>query len=89
MKDPKDTRTVDIGGPVPGRRGRPPSGTAFTSAERQAARRKRLKEEARSAATFVLSDAVLVALARHVQFKDVTRDVVVDKILSQYLLRKR
>lgn len=73
------------------RRGRPVSvDGAATAAERQAARRNRLKNEARKGVlTVEVSLDVIVALDAFVKFKDVTKGDVVDRILRGTLLRKR
>lgn len=73
------------------RRGRPVSiDGAATAAERQAARRRRLKEKAgKGLLTVEVSLDVIAALDAFVKFKDVTKGEVVDRILRGTLLRKR
>jgi hypothetical protein len=73
------------------RRGRPVSvDGAATAAERQAARRNRLKNEAgKGVLTVEVSLDVIAALDAFVRFKDVTKGDVVDRILRGTLLRKR
>ena len=73
------------------RRGRPVSAVgAATAAERQAARRDRLKNEAgKGVLTVEVSLDVIAALDAFVKFKDVTKGDVVDRILRGSLLRKR
>jgi hypothetical protein len=72
------------------RRGRPDSvDGAATDAERQAARRRRLKEEGKGVLTVEVSLDVIAALDAFVKFKDVKKGDVVDRILRGTLLRKR
>jgi len=73
------------------RRGRPVSvDGAATAAERQAARRNRLKNEAgKGVLTVEVSLDVIAALDAFVKFKDVTKGDVVERILRGTLLRKR
>jgi hypothetical protein len=72
------------------RRGRPAGvDGAATGAERQAARRLRLKAEGRGVLTVEVSLDVIAALDAFVKFKDVNKGDVVDRILRGTLLRKR
>jgi len=73
------------------RRGRPVSVSgAATAAERQAARRDRLRNEAgKGVLTVEVSLDVIAALDAFVKFKDVTKGDVVDRILRGTLMRKR
>jgi len=72
------------------RRGRPDSvDGAATGAERQAARRRRLREEGKGVLTVEVSLDVIAALDAFVKFKDVNKGDVVDRILRGTLLRKR
>ena len=85
-------RKDDVTGELPGlpkRRGRPPTGTAMTTAQRKAASRSNLAAQGKQSLTVVLSSDVIEALRRHVQFKDEDQGVAVDRILRSYLLRKR
>lgn len=84
----KDELTAELPG-VPKRRGRPPTGKALTPAERQARRRQRLAEEGRELVTVDVAAEVRQALAKYVEFKDMTLGEAVDKILRDRLLRKR
>lgn len=90
MKDVSDQKTVDaFGGPVRGR-GRPPSPDgAMTAAERQRARRERLAAVGETSLTVTLPRDVLDALSKFVEFKDLTKSQVVEKVLRDRLLRKR
>jgi hypothetical protein len=72
------------------RRGRPVSvDGAATGAERQAARRERLREEGKGVLTVEISLEVIAALDAFVKFKDVSKGDVVDRMLRSSLLRKR
>lgn len=88
MKQPEDSKTVDIFG-LKRPRGRPPSGDAMTAAERQKARRERLKASGADVATFTLDADVLEALRKFTEFKDETLGQAVSRILRDRLLRKR
>lgn len=83
-----DRRTGDMFG-APRRRGRPSSGCALTSAQRQAARRARLAEEGKEELTLALDTEVVEALRRFVQFKDETLGDAANRMLRDRLLRKR
>jgi hypothetical protein len=72
------------------RRGRPVSiDGAATAAERQAARRDRLKKAGKGVLTVEVSLDVIHALNVFVKFKDVTLGEVVDRALRDRFLRKR
>lgn len=97
MKQIEDTKTLDLLDAVPLKvavpkrgRGRPAGPVpALTSAQRQAVRRARLKESGVMALTVSLSADVLAALSKFVEFKDMTKDQVVERILRDRLFRKR
>lgn len=91
MRYGEDGRQLELEVVGTRRRGRPVSvDGAATGAERQAARRDRLKKEAgRGVLTVEVSLDVIAALDAFVKFKDVTKGEVVDKILRGTLLRKR
>lgn len=99
MKQAIDTKTGDLlpvladlvppVDPVRRPRGRPPSGNAQTAAQRQAARRERLKASGVEALTFLVDDEVAAALRKFVEFKDMTQAEAINKILRDRLLRKR
>lgn len=72
------------------RRGRPVTGKALTASERQARRRAKLKEEGKAVLPpAVVSQEVEQALARFIQFKDMTLGDALDRIVRDRLLRKR
>ena len=88
MKQDIDTATGDLfGGKRPP--GRPATGAAMTAAQRQAARRARLKQEGRESITLVLDQDVIDALDRFVKHKDETKSQAAERILRDRLLRKR
>lgn len=90
MKAQNDNRTLSLDLPGgKGRRGRYATGTAKTSAQRQAERRARLAEEGIGVLTVHVAQDVLDALDKHVKFKDITKDSVVERMLRNQLLRKR
>lgn len=84
----KDDITAELPG-VPKRRGRPPTGQALSSAERQKRRREKLAAEGRTLVTVDISEEVQQALSKYVEFKDMTLGDAVDRILRDRLLRKR
>lgn len=90
MRYGEDGRQMELVVDGTRRRGRPSSvDGAATSAERQAARRRRLSEQGKGTLTVPVSQEVIDALDRFVRFKDVTKGEVVDRILRGTLLRKR
>jgi hypothetical protein len=70
-------------------RGRPATGHAKTGAQRQSARRERLKLEGKGQLTVELPQDVLDGLSKFIQFKDLTKDQVVERLLRQQLMRRR
>lgn len=89
MKQAEDVHTLDMLGPIKRGRGRPATGLAMTDAQRQKARRDRLKEEGKGVLTVEVSLDVIAALDAFVQFKDEAKGSAVDRILRDRLLRKR
>ena len=71
------------------RPGRPVSGVAMTGAQRQKARRDRLRAAGVGSLTVELPLDVIQALNEFMRFKDVTQDQVIERLLRQQLLRKR
>lgn len=89
MKQPEDTKTLDLLGMNTRGRGRPRSDQAKSGAERQKARRERLRASGLGVLSVDVSLDILDALEKFVQFKDETKGQVVDRILRDRLLRKR
>lgn len=85
----RDDVTRDLLGGAIRQRGRPVTGKALTSAERQHLRREKLKAEGRGTLTVDVSLDVINALDAFVRFRDETKGQVVDRILRGTLLRKR
>ena len=72
------------------RRGRPSTGTALSASARQARRREKLEAEGKTLLPrVVVSIEVQQALARFIQFKDMTLGDALDRIVRDRLLRKR
>lgn len=89
MRYADDCRQLDLVAGANRQRGRPATGVAKTAAERQAARRERLAQTGKGVLTVEVSQEVLEALDKFVQFKDENKGSVVDRILKGTLLRKR
>lgn len=89
MKQPEDDKTLDLLGPNKKGRGRPATGKALTAAERQKRRRERLRASGQDFLTVHIDAALLAGLKAYIQFKDLTPDQVIDRLLRQQLLRKR
>lgn len=71
-------------------RGRRPTGTALSPAERQARRLAKLEAEGKGLLPpAVVSLEVKQALAKFIQFKDMTLGDALDRIVRDRLLRKR
>lgn len=70
-------------------RGRPASGVAMTTAQRQKARRDRLRAAGVGSLTVQLPLDVINALNEFMRFKNLTQDQVIERLLRQQLLRKR
>jgi hypothetical protein len=77
--------------PIPKkRRGRPSTGKALSASDRQARRRAKLKAEGKALLPpAVVSQEVEQALAKFIQFKDMTLGDALDRIVRDRLLRKR
>jgi hypothetical protein len=72
------------------KRGRPSTGTALSPSERQARRREKLKADGKALLPpVVVSQEVEQALAKFIQFKDMTLGAALDRIVRDRLLRKR
>lgn len=72
------------------KRGRPATGNALSASERQARRRAKLKAEGKTVLPpAVVSQEVEQALAKFIQFKDMTLGDAIDRIVRDRLLRKR
>lgn len=91
MKDDKDTLTLDLADApaVRRQRGRPADPNAMTHAQRQAKYRAALRAAGKGEIKVIVSHEVQEALAKFVEFKDMTLGDAVDKILRDRLLRKR
>ncbi len=75
---------------APRKRGRPVTGKALSASERQARRREKIKAEGKTLLPpVVVSQEVEQALARFIQFKDMTLGDALDRIVRDRLLRKR
>jgi hypothetical protein len=85
--------TVDVATSKPSpkkKRGRPSTGKALSASERQARRREKLKAEGKALLPpAVVSQEVEQALAKFIQFKDMTLGDALDRICRDRLLRKR
>jgi hypothetical protein len=72
------------------KRGRPPTGKAMSASDRQARRRAKLEAEGKTLLPpVVVSQTVHEALAKYIQFKDMTLGDAIERIVSDRLLRKR
>jgi hypothetical protein len=81
--------TVEASAP-PKKRGRPASGKALSESDRQARRRAKLEAEGKALLPpVVVSQDVKQALAKFIEFKDMTLGDAVDRIVRDRLLRKR
>lgn len=102
MKQAEDTKTLDMIGGVPGRRGRPPAvcmdgwtdkqkdeARKAAAAARKAAQRARAAESGRTTLTVTLSADLVAAINKAIKFKDETQSQAVERILRNQLLRKR
>ena len=89
MRQLEDDETLDLLGPIKRGRGRPKTGSAMTAAERQKARRERLRASGEGFLTVHIDATLLAGLRAYLQFKDMTPDEVIDRLLRQQLLRKR
>ena len=89
MKHQKCEQNGDLFSPIKRGRGRPPTGVAKTSAQRQKDRRERLRDDGKAFLTVHVDAQVLAGLKAYIRFKDITPDQVIEKLLRQQLLRKR
>lgn len=89
MRQIEDTKTGDLLGDLKRSVGRPLSGCALSSSQRQKLRRERLRASGVGSLTVELPLDVLDALTEFVRFKDIKRDDVILRLLRQQLLRKR
>jgi hypothetical protein len=89
MKQLEDKATGDLLDGFKRPVGRPRTGKAMSSADRQKLRRERLATEGKGMLTVEVKLDVIAALDAFVRFKDVTKGDVVDRILRGTLLRKR
>jgi len=69
--------------------GRPPSGKAMSAAERKKASRERLRQAGAGFLTVRLPLDVIDGVRRFREFKDLTNDEIIERLLRQQLLRKR
>jgi hypothetical protein len=69
--------------------GRPASGKAQSAAERKRASRARLRESDVGFLTVRLPLEVIEGVRRFREFKDLTNDEIIERLLRQQLLRKR
>jgi hypothetical protein len=84
-----DVRQIDLLGGAIRQRGRPATGKAMSAAERQKARRDRLRASGVGSLTVELPVDVLDGLNKFLQFRDETQDQLIERLLRQQLLRKR
>lgn len=89
MKYAEDSRQGDLIAGFTRQRGRPSTGKAMTAAERQKARRDRMRAAGVGTLTVELPLPVIEAMNRFLQFKDETQDQLIERLLRQQLLRKR
>lgn len=71
------------------KRGRPANPNTPTGAQRQAKYRANLVASGKGELQVIISADVQAALAKHVEFKDITLGEAIDKIVRDRLLRKR
>ena len=89
MKQTEDTKTGDLLEGFKRPVGRPLTGRAQTSAERQRKRRELLRASGRDSLTVELPVDLLKALDHFVRFKDISKDEVIERALRQQVFRKR
>lgn len=89
MNQGEDKHTVDSLEGVKRAVGRPRSGAALSPAERKKASRDRLRDSGAGFLTVRLSLDLIDGLRRFRQFKDLTNDEIIERLLRQQLLRKR
>jgi hypothetical protein len=88
MRQLEDNKTVDLIAGARRQRGRPPTGDAMTAAERQAARRQRLREGGMVSLTVMIPADLAASLDEFLKFKDEGKDSAVARALAAFL-RKR
>ncbi|MGK5013597.1 hypothetical protein [Janthinobacterium sp. MDB2-8] len=88
MKQKTDLNTLELPG-VRRPPGRPPKPDAMSGAQRQAARRARLRANGVAQLSVDVPSDVLDALTKFVEFKDMTKGEVVARVMRDRLLRKR
>lgn len=87
MKQADDNKTLELL-PVVRPRGRPVTGEAKTAAKRKAEHRARLAERGLVPMTVNIPSDLHAQLTKFLQFKDTTKDKVIERFLRQ-ALRKR
>lgn len=88
MRQKTDLNTLELPG-VKRPPGRPPKADSMTAAQRQAARRARLRAAGVAQLSVDVPIDVLEALSKFVEFKDLTKGEVVARVMRDRLLRKR
>ena len=89
MKQVEDKQTGDLLNGFIRQPGRPPTGKALTAAQRQKARRDRLKAAGMVTLTVEVSSECLEAMRDFLRFKDETQDQLIERLLRTQLMRKR
>lgn len=84
-----DTDHDDLQEESPRGRGRPSTGEAKTSAQRQKEFRERMKQEGKVPLTVFIPHEMMVALDNFVRFKNLKKDDVVQKCIQREIMRKR
>lgn len=72
--------------PLPKKRGRPCTGKAMTAAERKA---KQRQNNGLVVLSVEVTAEVFAALNEYMRFKDLTKNQVIENLLTKQLLRKR
>ena len=85
----KDHRQLDLVAGANRQRGRPATGEAMTAAQRQKARREKLRAAGVGSMTVQLPVEVIDAVRGFLKFKDETQDQLIERLLRQQLMRKR
>lgn len=89
MKQAEDKHTVDLLDGFKRPVGRPATGNAQTAAQRKQASRARLRESGEGFMTVRLPVDVIDGVRKFREFKDLTNDQIIERLLRQQLLRKR
>ncbi|MRW82830.1 hypothetical protein GJ698_01830 [Pseudoduganella sp. FT26W] len=89
MKQVDDKRTGDLLDGFKRPVGRPRTGKARTPAERKRDSRARLLESGEAFLTVRLPVEVIDGVRKFREFKDLTNDQIIERLLRQQLLRKR